>query len=121
MILPSKECLIINSQENKEFFLFDPKTTAVLHKYRDDCHLSNLAYYPRSQQILGQQNNKTFVNVWSYDSQEAEIRISMNETMMVLQVSKDSHYLIGGGITGNVYFWELPNGILIKKKMVHST
>lgn len=71
MILSSKECLIISSQENREFFLFDPKTTAVLHKYRDDCFLSSLAYYTRSQQILGQQINKTFVNVWSYDSQEA--------------------------------------------------
>jgi hypothetical protein len=45
----------------------------------------------------------------------------MNETMTALLVLKDSHFLIGGGITGNVYFWELPNGILIKKKMVHST
>ena len=121
MILSSKECLIISSQENREFFLFDPKTTAVLHKYRDDCFLSSLAYYPRSQQILGQQVNKTFVNVWSYDSQEAELRVSMNETMTALLVSQDNHYLIGGGITGNLYVWELPNGILIKKKMVHST
>lgn len=76
-----------------------------MHKYRDDCFLSSLAYYPRSQQILGQQVNKTFLNVWSYDSQEAELRVSMNETMTSLLVSEDNHYLIGGGVTGNLYVW----------------
>jgi hypothetical protein len=34
MILSSKQALIISANENKEFFMFDPKTTAVLHKYR---------------------------------------------------------------------------------------
>lgn len=92
-----------------------------MHKYRDDCFLSGLAYYPRSQQLLGQQLSKTFLSVWCYDAQEAELRVSMAETMTALLVSADGHYLIGGGVTGNLYVWELPNGILIKKKMVHAT
>jgi pre-rRNA-processing protein IPI3 len=92
----------------------------VLHKYRDDCFLSALAYYPRSQQVLGQQINKTFLNAWSYDSQETELRVSLTETLTALKVTADGHYLLGGGATGNLYFWELPSGILIRKKAVHS-
>lgn len=45
----------------------------------------------------------------------------MTETLTSLAVSTDAHYLLAGGATGNLYFWELPSGMLIKKKLVHST
>jgi hypothetical protein len=35
MILPSKEILLVSASQQKELFLFDPKTTAVIHKFRD--------------------------------------------------------------------------------------
>lgn len=35
-------------------------------------------------------------------------------------MSRDTHYMMGGGATGNLYFWELPSGLLVRKKAVHS-
>ena len=35
MILSSKEVVLMRAADNKELFLFDPKTTAVLHKFRE--------------------------------------------------------------------------------------
>lgn len=62
---------MVSSTENKEFFLFDPKTTAVLHKYRTQENISPpLAYHQHSQQIICQQINKTFISVWNWDAQE---------------------------------------------------
>jgi hypothetical protein len=92
-----------------------------VHKYRDETFLSALAYYPRSQQLLAQQINKSFLTVWSHDSQEADLRISLAEALTSLVVSADGHYLLGGAVTGNLYFWELPSGLLVRKKLVHAT
>jgi hypothetical protein len=41
--------------------------------------------------------------------------------MTVLSITPDGHFLIGGSITGNLYYWELPTGILLKKKSLHPT
>lgn len=41
--------------------------------------------------------------------------------MTSIILTRDGHFIIGGGETGNLYFWEMPNGILIKKKNIHSS
>lgn len=69
MIISSKEALLITAHEHKEFFMFDPKTTAVLHKYRTPDMLTNLVYHQHSQQILAQQTAKTFISLWNWDNQ----------------------------------------------------
>ena len=61
---------MVSSSEHKEFFMFDPKTTAVMHKYRtQELIAPPLAYHSYSQQVVGQQVNKTFVSVWNWDGQ----------------------------------------------------
>jgi WD40 repeat protein len=37
-----------------------------------------------------------------------------------LQISTDKNILFGGSNTGNLYIWELPSGILIRKVSIHS-
>jgi len=101
MILSSKEVILVNAAENKELFMFDPKTTAVLHKYRDETWIvPSITYYPNSQQLLAPQINKTFVSVWNSDKESPELKISMNEAMTVLQISSNGHYLYGGSLSG---------------------
>lgn len=81
--------------------MFDPKTTAVLHKYRTQEHLmSHIVYYQQAQQIVAQQVGKTFVSVWNWDAQEVDIKISLVELMTAFCLSKDGHYLYGGSSTG---------------------
>lgn len=71
LIIPSREVAIISASENKEIFLFDPKTTAVIQKYKDDAYISStIAYYPNAQQFVAPQQSKTFLNVWSTDANE---------------------------------------------------
>jgi hypothetical protein len=70
---------------------------------------------------LAQQINKTFVTVWGHDSQEAVLRISLTESLSCMLVSADGHYLLGGAVSGNLYFWELPSGLLLRKKLLHAT
>ena len=103
MIISSKEALLITANDHKEFFMFDPKTTAVLHKYRTQEMLTHIAYHQHSQQILAQQLDKTFISLWNWDSQEVEIKMSLSETMSTLKMSGDSHYLLGGSSTGSNY------------------
>lgn len=116
MILSSKEALLVRASENKEVFLFDPKTTAVLHKFRDESHVQTLAYYPPAQQMLAQQAGKTFLSVWGSDSLQPESRVSLEDRMSVLEVSSDGHFLMGGSAHGVVYLWEMPCGLLLAKK-----
>lgn len=81
--------------------MFDPKTTAVLHKYREECPLlGSKLYCPLSQQVVGQQSGRTFLSVWSWDAHEAEMKISMTETLSALALSADGHFLMGGSATG---------------------
>lgn len=68
----------MSASEGKEFFMFDPKTTAVLHKYRDECALQpRKLYCPLSQQLVAQQTGKTFLSLWNWDAQEADMKISL--------------------------------------------
>ena len=80
--------------------MFDPKTTAVMHKYHTVEHLLPPQYYPHSQQIVAQQSSKTFLSVFNWDGQEVELKVSMTESMAVLRFSEDGHYLYGGSGTG---------------------
>ena len=49
------------------------------------------------------------------------MRVSLAESLSSFTVSSDGHYLLGGAVTGNLYFWELPSGLLIRKKVVHAS
>lgn len=58
--------------------MFDPKTTAVLHKYRTQEPIEpHHVYHQHSQQILAQQVGKTFMSVWNWEAQEVELKMSM--------------------------------------------
>ena len=116
MILSSKEALLVSAADNKEIFLFDPKTTAVLHKFRDDSLTESLAYYPSAQQVIAQQTGRTFLSVWSSDSIQPELRVSLDDRMSVLELTSDGHFLVGGSGKGMVYLWEMPCGLLLAKK-----
>lgn len=101
MIFPSKELTLITANENKEIFMFDPKTTAITHKYRDDtCVVPGFTYSPLSQQIIAPQISKSFISVWSWNGLETDLKISMSETLSVLHTSSDGHFLYGGSLTG---------------------
>ena len=121
LIIPSKELLLITAEESKEIFLFDPKTTAVVTKYHSEPSMSKaLTYYPHSNQFLTSFNNKTFISVWSTDSQEPLSKISTVEMVAFMTLSNDKNVLFAGSQNGNLYIWELPTGILIRKASVHS-
>lgn len=49
--------------------MFDPKTTAILHKYHTVEHLLAPEYYVHSQQIIAQQANKTFLSLFNWNNQ----------------------------------------------------
>jgi hypothetical protein len=81
--------------------MFDPKTTAITHKYRDDtCVIPGFTYCPLSQQIIAPQISKSFISVWSWDALETELKISMSEILSVVHTSSDGHFLYGGSVTG---------------------
>lgn len=120
LIIPSKELLLITAEESKEIFLFDPKTTSVLTKYHSEPAMSKaLAYYPNSNQFLTSFNNKTFITVWSSDCQEPLNKVSTVDMITFMKVSKDKNILFAGSHNGNLYIWEIPTGILIRKASVH--
>lgn len=101
--------------------MVDPKTSAVLLKYHDDALLlPMLAHYKPAQQILGMQLDKTFITVWSGEAQVPELKISLAEAMSCLKVSSDSRLLYGGSASGNLHLWELPSGLLLRKRNVHA-
>ena len=121
LIIPSKELLLVTAEESKEIFLFDPKTSSVLTKYHSEPGMSKaLAYYPNSNQFLTSFNNKTFITVWSSDSQEPLSKISSVDMITFMTVSKDKNILFAGSQNGNLYIWELPTGILVRKASIHS-
>jgi len=121
LIIPSKELLLITAEESKEIFLFDPKTTAVQTKYHSEPSISKtLAYYPNSNQFLTSYNNKTFITVWSTDCQESLNKVSTVDMITFMSVSKDKNILFAGSQNGNLFIWELPTRILIRKVSVHS-
>jgi len=65
--------------------------------------LPNVTYHIHSQQLIAQQNNKTFISLWNWDSQEPEIKMSLTETMSALSITPDGHFLIGGSTSGKKF------------------
>jgi hypothetical protein len=76
-----------------------------MHKYRTQELIAlPLSFHKHSQQIIGQQVNKTFSSIWNWDGQEVEMKISMTEAMASFKFSEDGHFLFGGGSTGKLEF-----------------
>lgn len=120
MIIPSKELLLISSQEKKEIHLFDPKTACVLYTYQTDSTLASSAEYcPSSQQILAAHLNNSFINVYDWDNLEPKKQSIGNEDKITAMKIQGSNSLWMGSASGNLYLYELPSELLIRKFQAH--
>ncbi|KAH6812273.1 Transducin/WD40 repeat-like superfamily protein [Perilla frutescens var. frutescens] len=56
---------------------------------------------------------------WLWNKPEIEVRSFLAEAIRPIACNSQGTYIVGGGIFGDIYFWEVANGKLLKKWHAH--
>ncbi|WCJ35436.1 Transducin/WD40 repeat-like superfamily protein [Euphorbia peplus] len=56
---------------------------------------------------------------WSWSKPQVEVKSFPEEPIKPLVANSEGTYLVGGGVSGNLYFWEVASGRLLKKWRAH--
>ncbi|KAJ6320915.1 hypothetical protein OIU78_016163 [Salix suchowensis] len=56
---------------------------------------------------------------WSWSRPQVEVKCFPEEPIKPLVANSEGTYLVGGGLSGNIYFWEVATGRLLKKWRAH--
>ncbi|CAI0558643.1 unnamed protein product [Linum tenue] len=55
----------------------------------------------------------------SLSKRQAEVKSFLGEPIKPIAATSDGTYLVGGGISGNIYLWEVPTGRLLQQWHAH--
>ncbi|KAJ8763273.1 hypothetical protein K2173_026174 [Erythroxylum novogranatense] len=56
---------------------------------------------------------------WSWSKPQVEVKSFPEEPIKPLVANSEGTYIVGGGVSGNIYFWEVATGRLLKKWRAH--
>ncbi|XP_076928488.1 protein ROOT INITIATION DEFECTIVE 3-like [Bidens hawaiensis] len=56
---------------------------------------------------------------WSWNKPQVEVKSFPSEAIIPLACNSDGTYIVGGGLSGDIYFWEVATGRLLKKWHAH--
>jgi pre-rRNA-processing protein IPI3 len=64
---------------------------------------------------LSARNTSGSIFYWSWTKPQAEVKSYPVEPIKALAANNEGTYLVGGGISGDIYLWEVATGKLLKK------
>ncbi|XP_010061738.3 protein ROOT INITIATION DEFECTIVE 3 [Eucalyptus grandis] len=56
---------------------------------------------------------------WSWDRPQVEVKSFPAEPILPLAANSEGTYIAGGGVSGEIYLWEVPTGKLLRKWHAH--
>ncbi|XP_071721734.1 protein ROOT INITIATION DEFECTIVE 3-like [Rutidosis leptorrhynchoides] len=59
------------------------------------------------------------ISYWSWSKPQVDVKSFPSETIKPLAANSEGTYIAGGGSSGNIYFWEVATGRLLKKWNAH--
>ncbi|KAK9271064.1 hypothetical protein L1049_026653 [Liquidambar formosana] len=68
-----------------------------------------------SSQLRDSSSSSGSVLYWSWNKPQVEIKSFPAEPIKPLASNREGTYIIGGGLSGYIYFWEVASGMLLKK------
>ncbi|XP_065847925.1 protein ROOT INITIATION DEFECTIVE 3 [Euphorbia lathyris] len=72
-----------------------------------------------SSQMREAQASSGSIVYWSWSKPQVEVKSFPEEPIKPLVANSEGTYIVGGGLSGNLYFWEVAYGRLIKKWRAH--
>ncbi|KAI5656232.1 hypothetical protein M9H77_25025 [Catharanthus roseus] len=82
--------------------------------------LTNVAgRFLASSQIRESKSSGGSIFYWSWNKPHVEVKSFPAEPIKPLIANSDGTYLVGGGLSGDIYLWEVATGMLLKKWHAH--
>uniref|UniRef100_A0A5B7BLE7 Uncharacterized protein n=1 Tax=Davidia involucrata TaxID=16924 RepID=A0A5B7BLE7_DAVIN len=72
-----------------------------------------------SSQLRDSSSSSGSVLYWSWNKPQVEVKSFPAEPIYPLVSNSDGTYIAGGGVSGDIYFWEVATGRLLKKWHAH--
>ncbi|KAI8549932.1 hypothetical protein RHMOL_Rhmol06G0063600 [Rhododendron molle] len=72
-----------------------------------------------SSQLRESSASSGSVLYWSWNKAHAEVKNFPAEPINPLVSNSDGTYIVGGGVSGDIYMWEVPTGRLLRKWHAH--
>ncbi|CAK7347530.1 unnamed protein product [Dovyalis caffra] len=72
-----------------------------------------------SSQLQDSKASSGSILYWSWSRPQVEVKCFPEEPIKPLAANSEGTYLVGGGLSGNIYFWEVATGRLLKKWRAH--
>ncbi|KAI5563862.1 hypothetical protein POPTR_014G027200v4 [Populus trichocarpa] len=72
-----------------------------------------------SSQLQDPKASSGAILYWSWSRPQVEVKCFPEEPIKPLVANSEGTYLVGGGLSGNIYFWEVATGRLLKKWRAH--
>ncbi|GJV38529.1 protein root initiation defective 3 [Tanacetum coccineum] len=68
-----------------------------------------------SSQLKDSSSNSGSILYWSWNKPQVEVKSFPAEPINPLACNTDGTYIVGGGVSGSIYLWEVATGRLLKK------
>ncbi|KAI3506112.1 hypothetical protein L1887_28468 [Cichorium endivia] len=72
-----------------------------------------------SSQLRDSSSSSGSVLFWSWNKPQVEVKSFPAEAINPLACNSDGTYIVGGGVSGDIYLWEVATGRLLKKWHAH--
>ncbi|CAK9177021.1 unnamed protein product [Ilex paraguariensis] len=72
-----------------------------------------------SSQLRESKSSSGSVLYWSWNKPQVEVKSFPAELINPLVSNREGTYIVGGGVSGDIYFWEVLTGRLLKKWHAH--
>ncbi|KDP41720.1 hypothetical protein JCGZ_16127 [Jatropha curcas] len=72
-----------------------------------------------SSQLRDSHASSGSILYWSWSKPQVEVKSFPEEPIRPLAANSEGSYIVGGGLSGNIYLWEVATGRLLKKWRAH--
>lgn len=108
-----QEVVLSVSLEDDSAHLWDLRTATTLVSYRPAATQGSIATVGKDLFVVPQPG-KASLHVFGWRRDQPHSRCSLPEKLTTIAASADGAFMIGGGATGRLYLWEVPNGAMLR-------
>jgi len=108
-----QEVVLSVSLEDDMAHLWDLRTATTLVSYRPAATQGSIATVGKDLFVVPQPG-KASLHVFGWRRDQPHLRCSLPEKLTTVAVSPCGAFMIGGGATGRIYLWEVPNGAMLR-------
>ncbi|XP_047329978.1 protein ROOT INITIATION DEFECTIVE 3-like [Impatiens glandulifera] len=118
------ELVLASSPSDAGIVCWDVLSGAELHRFRtcaSPSHGLNFVgcRFIACSQVRDSSSSSGSVFYWSSNKPQVEVKSFPSEPIKPIISHREGTYIVGGGVSGYIYFWEVATGILLKKWQGH--